>query len=68
MLIFFKIVWILFIIYQILFLNLIFQFCQVPPGEGYDHNLCVTKSGQSGSSFVAKVWHVKSGRYINQIY
>lgn len=40
---------------------------KVPPGEGYDHNLCVTKSGQSGSSFVAKVWHVKSGRAL-EIY
>ncbi|KAK9306704.1 hypothetical protein QLX08_002625 [Tetragonisca angustula] len=40
---------------------------KIPPGEGYDHNLCVTKSGQSGNSFVAKVWHVKSGRAL-EIY
>ncbi|XP_003399008.4 galactose mutarotase [Bombus terrestris] len=40
---------------------------KVPPGEGFDHNLCVTKGGQSGSSFVAKVWHVKSGRAL-EIY
>lgn len=40
---------------------------KVPPGEGYDHNLCVTKSGQSGSSFVAKVWHVKSGRILGKL-
>ncbi|CAL7940587.1 unnamed protein product [Xylocopa violacea] len=40
---------------------------KVPPGEGYDHNLCVIKSGQSGSSFIAKVWHVKSGRAL-EIY
>ncbi|XP_029048888.1 galactose mutarotase-like [Osmia bicornis bicornis] len=37
---------------------------KVPPGEGYDHNLCVTKNEQSGSLFVAKVWHVKSGRVL----
>ncbi|XP_076243520.1 galactose mutarotase [Calliopsis andreniformis] len=40
---------------------------KVPPGEGYDHNLCVTKSGQPGSAFVAKAWHVKSGRVL-EIY
>ncbi|KOX67529.1 Aldose 1-epimerase [Melipona quadrifasciata] len=40
---------------------------KIPPGEGYDHNLCVTKGGQFGSSFVAKVWHVKSGRAL-EIY
>ncbi|XP_053981741.1 galactose mutarotase-like [Hylaeus anthracinus] len=37
---------------------------KVPPGEGYDHNLCITKNGQSGSIFVAKAWHVKSGRVL----
>ncbi|KZC13017.1 Aldose 1-epimerase [Dufourea novaeangliae] len=40
---------------------------KVPPGEGYDHNLCVTKNGQSGSLFVAKAWHAKSGRVL-EIY
>ncbi|XP_076635340.1 galactose mutarotase isoform X1 [Colletes latitarsis] len=40
---------------------------KVPFGEGYDHNFCITKNGQSGSSFVAKAWHVKSGRIL-EIY
>ncbi|XP_003700589.2 galactose mutarotase isoform X2 [Megachile rotundata] len=40
---------------------------KVPPGEGYDHNLCVTRNEQSGSLFVAKVWHVKTGRVL-EIY
>ncbi|XP_076648590.1 galactose mutarotase [Halictus rubicundus] len=40
---------------------------KVPPGEGYDHNLCITKNGQSGCLFVAKAWHVKSGRTL-EIY
>ncbi|XP_076167802.1 galactose mutarotase isoform X2 [Ptiloglossa arizonensis] len=39
----------------------------VPPGEGYDHNLCITKNGQSGSLFAAKAWHTKSGRVL-EIY
>ena len=37
---------------------------KVPPGEGYDHNFCVTKNGQAESVFVAKVWHMKTGRVL----
>nr|XP_031829024.1 aldose 1-epimerase-like [Nomia melanderi] len=40
---------------------------KVPSGDGYDHNFCVTKNGQSGSLFVAKAWHVKTGRVL-EIY
>ncbi|KAK2578681.1 hypothetical protein KPH14_012169 [Odynerus spinipes] len=37
---------------------------KVPPGEGYDHNFCVTKNWPSGSSFVARALHMKSGRVL----
>ncbi|XP_043503581.1 uncharacterized protein LOC122525070 [Polistes fuscatus] len=36
----------------------------VPPGEGFDHNFCITKNWQSGSSFVARALHMKSGRVL----
>ncbi|KAF7397454.1 hypothetical protein HZH68_008676 [Vespula germanica] len=37
---------------------------KVPPGEGFDHNFCVTKNWQSDSSFVARALHMKSGRVL----
>ncbi|KAI4500241.1 hypothetical protein M0802_004658 [Mischocyttarus mexicanus] len=37
---------------------------KVPPGEGFDHNFCITKNWQSGSSFVARAVHMKSGRVL----
>lgn len=37
---------------------------QVPPGEGYDHNFCVTRNWQTGCLFVGKVSHAKSGRVL----
>ncbi|XP_043481592.1 galactose mutarotase-like [Leptopilina heterotoma] len=39
---------------------------KVPAGQGYDHNFCVLKS-QSGTSFVARALHEKTGRVL-EIY
>lgn len=35
---------------------------QVPPGEGYDHNFCVTPNWHGGSGYVAQAVHPSSGR------
>ncbi|XP_024936979.1 aldose 1-epimerase [Cephus cinctus] len=37
---------------------------KVPPGEGFDHNFCVTRSWQPGLSFVARMLHPRSGRIL----
>ncbi|KYN27730.1 Aldose 1-epimerase [Trachymyrmex cornetzi] len=40
---------------------------QVPPGEGYDHNFCVTPNWHGGNAYVAQAVHPKSGRVL-EIY
>ncbi|XP_050454704.1 galactose mutarotase-like [Cataglyphis hispanica] len=37
---------------------------KVPPGEGYDHNFCVTPNWHGGSTHVARVVHPESGRVL----
>lgn len=34
------------------------------PGEGYDNNFCITKGTEQGMTFVARVVHPHSGRYL----
>ncbi|XP_071639975.1 galactose mutarotase [Temnothorax longispinosus] len=40
---------------------------KVPPGEGYDHNFCVTPNWNGGNAYVAQAVHLKSGRTL-EIY
>ncbi|EFN72246.1 Aldose 1-epimerase [Camponotus floridanus] len=40
---------------------------KVPPGEGYDHNFCVTPNWHGGSTYVARAIHPESGRVL-EIY
>ncbi|XP_018344877.1 PREDICTED: aldose 1-epimerase-like [Trachymyrmex septentrionalis] len=40
---------------------------KVPPGEGYDHNFCVTPNWHGGNTYVAQAVHPKSGRIL-EIY
>ncbi|XP_011685859.1 PREDICTED: aldose 1-epimerase-like isoform X2 [Wasmannia auropunctata] len=40
---------------------------KVPPGEGYDHNFCVTPNWHGGNAYVARAVHPKSGRVL-EIY
>ncbi|KAG5319359.1 GALM epimerase, partial [Pseudoatta argentina] len=40
---------------------------QVPPGEGYDHNFCVTPNWHGSNTYVAQAIHPQSGRVL-EIY
>ncbi|XP_026828451.1 aldose 1-epimerase [Ooceraea biroi] len=40
---------------------------KVPPGEGYDHNFCVTSNWHGSSTYVARAIHPRSGRVL-EIY
>ncbi|XP_020282944.1 aldose 1-epimerase-like isoform X2 [Pseudomyrmex gracilis] len=40
---------------------------KVPPGEGYDHNFCITPNWHGGTTYVAQAVHPKSGRIL-EIY
>ncbi|XP_014474405.1 PREDICTED: aldose 1-epimerase-like [Dinoponera quadriceps] len=37
---------------------------KVPPGEGYDHNFCVTSNWHGRSGYVAQAVHPRSGRFL----
>ncbi|KAM0729161.1 Galactose mutarotase [Formica fusca] len=37
---------------------------KVPPGEGYDHNFCITPNWHGGSTHVARAVHPGSGRVL----